>query len=34
MEVVDAIANVETGYADKPVEDVVILSGEVFTYGE
>ena len=34
MEVVDAIANVETGYADKPVEDVVILSGEVFIYGE
>ena len=31
MDVVDAIAGVKTGYADKPVEDVVILGIEVET---
>lgn len=29
MDVVDAIAGVKTGYADKPVEDVVILGIEI-----
>lgn len=31
MDVVDAIAGVKTGYADKPVEDVVILGIDVET---
>ncbi len=31
MDVVDAIATVKTGYADKPVEDVVILGIDVET---
>lgn len=31
MDVVDAIASVKTGFADKPVEDVVILGIEVNT---
>lgn len=31
MDVVDAIASVKTGYADKPVEDVVILGIETET---
>lgn len=31
MDVVDAIATVKTGYADKPVEDVVILGIDVKT---
>ncbi len=31
MDVVDAIATVKTGYADKPVEDVVILGVEIET---
>ncbi|MFI3173587.1 MAG: peptidylprolyl isomerase [Bacillota bacterium] len=32
IEVVDAIAQVETGEADKPVEDVIIESVEITTY--
>lgn len=31
MDVVDAIAAVKTGYADKPVEDVVILGIDILT---
>ncbi len=31
MDIVDAIATVKTGYADKPVEDVVILGIEIET---
>lgn len=33
MDVVDAIANVETDGADKPLEDVVIQSAETFIFG-
>ncbi|MBQ4155943.1 MAG: peptidylprolyl isomerase [Clostridia bacterium] len=32
MDVVDKIANVQTGMADKPVEDVVIESAETFVF--
>ena len=34
MDVVDAIASVETGRADKPVEDVKITSIDIGVYGE
>ena len=34
MDIVDKIANVKTGPADKPVEDVVIESAETYIYEE
>lgn len=34
MDIVDKIASVETGAADKPVNDVVIKSAETYIYGE